>query len=365
MYITFSPYYSGLSNVIMSYEIAFGLAHITGRTLVLPKDVFLLFYSDQSKYKNDYKDIWSLFDKNLAAEEFNIVDFDQVRELNEIRHLIENNNSYTAKIENYVEDIYCFKTSTKKTVCDSHEVFVNNSEQFINSDDYKKFVNSRSVIDLNLSNKFIHFENNLFGHFWYHIYPGGSTERNILKDKINKVFRYKNQFYDLANRVKQEIGPYNAVHIRRNDFLKVREKELESVSTGEKILEKVEKLFNSELPLYVATDEPDKDFFKELNQKYKIYFLNDFDYNISPLEQAVVEQVICSQAEFFIGTYLSTFTKRINIMRGLEGKQANDYMGINYLNHENVEIESGIPWATSKRTRWFWDTSSYVQWSKE
>lgn len=366
MYITFAPYYSGLSNVIMSYEVAFGLSHITGRTLVLPKDAFLLFYTDQSQQKKDFKDIWTLFDKDIAKEEFNLIEFDQVAELNDVKHLIENHRSYTAKITDHVKDIYNFKLANdKNSTCETHDVFVNDSSRFIDSADYKNFINDRSVVDLNLSNKFIHFENNLFGHFWYHIYPGGPEKRNILKNKINKVFKYKNKFYEIAKKVKDQIGTYNAIHIRRNDFLKVREKDLQSIDSDEKVLYKLEHVVNNDIPLYIATDESNKDFFKKIKEKYQVYFFKDFNFDLSPLEEAVVEQIICAESEFFIGTYLSTYSKRINVMRGLEGKQANDYMGINYLLRENVEIDSGIPWNTSKRSRWHWEYSSYVQWYKE
>ena len=55
-YISFSPYYAGLSNVIMSYEIAFAISHITGRTLILPPDCFLGVICENDK--KTFVDIW-------------------------------------------------------------------------------------------------------------------------------------------------------------------------------------------------------------------------------------------------------------------------------------------------------------------
>ena len=58
-YISFSPYYSGLANVIMSYEMLFAAAYLTKRKVILPPDVWLLFISE-SHDKKDYIDNLSM-----------------------------------------------------------------------------------------------------------------------------------------------------------------------------------------------------------------------------------------------------------------------------------------------------------------
>ena len=201
-----------------------------------------------------------------------------------------------------------------------------------------------------------------------------TDERNEMKDKINKVFRYHDKFYEISDFVKQQIGPYNAIHVRRNDFLDSRPDETEIFNGPEKLLAVVENtpFFEPDLPLYVATDETSLPFFRNLRREREVYFFRDFDFpyrdDLEPnnLNMAVMDQVICSQSENFFGTYMSTFTKRINIMRGLEGRQADDWMGINHTPEQpDEDIDSAIPWSTMQNNEWHWNQSSHYQWMKE
>ena len=180
-YISFSPYYSGLSNVIMSYELAMAISHITNRTLILPKDCFIHPHTNQTLKKGDFKDIWKFFDREVAEKEFKLIDFDNIGEYKSVKKLIESDRSYTANIGDHVSDIVVY---TQKLVND-HLVVVNDHKRFLGNHDFLTFSSGRPILDLNVTNKFLHFEANLFGHFWYNIYLGNSHERNILKDKIN------------------------------------------------------------------------------------------------------------------------------------------------------------------------------------
>ena len=120
------------------------------------------------------------------------------------------------------------------TVSDEHTVFVNEK---IDTKDFRDFCHDRTVMELDCDEQFMHFENNLFGHFWYHVYPGGENLRNILKDKINRVMRYNQKFYYYADVVKQQLGEYNSIHVRRNDFLEARKDDIACMNAPEKIVE--------------------------------------------------------------------------------------------------------------------------------
>lgn len=364
-YISFSPYYSGLTNVIMNYELAFSLAIITGRTLIIPKDTWLVFISDSQADKTQWSDLWQIFDRQQAESLVPSVRFEDVPEFQQVFDKMETYRSRTGNIRDHVEDLYYYQG--RRCLSDDHVVFVNDIHQHIASEDFHKFSQGRRIEDLNRPEKFLHFEDNLFGHFWYNIYPGGPAERNQLKDKINTIFRYRSELYDIAKQVKQQIGSYNAVHIRRNDFLQVHPEMIgQAVGTGDRVLSAVRRVFPKNLPLYVATDEPNKDFFAELAKEYTVYFYNDFNFNLPKLQTAAVEQIICSEAEFFYGTYLSTYSKRINIMRGLLGRQAADYAGINNIVETNtVEIGNRYPWINRSTPKWYWNDSSYIQWTRE
>ena len=372
-YISFSPYFSGLANIIMSYEIFLSIAAITGRKVILPPDCWMLFICE-SQDKKDWKDIWQIFDKNVLLEEFDCIEHRDVPEFQAKFNMMKSKRSYTGKLKKLKLDLNNIKfNAIDTTECIGHDVIVNGIPD---TEDFEKFRNNRDIVDVNCENQFLHFENNLFGHYWYHVYPGGEKERNELKDKINRVFKYHSEYYGYADTVYSEIGPYNAVHVRRNDFLDARYEETEVFNAPEKLLNVIDDcpFLDPKLPLYIATDEEDRKFFKNLEEKYDIYFYQDFDFDFdcengfepNNLNNAVMDQVICAMSENFFGTYYSTFTKRINVMRGLDGRQADDWFGINHMPEEaNENMTSAIPWSTADDNYWHWNQSSHYQWMKE
>lgn len=368
-YISFSPYYSGLVNIIMSYEIFLSIAAITGRKVILPPDCWMLFLS-KSQNKRDYIDFWKIFDKKNLLEEFDCIEHSDVPEFAGMFGRMETKKSYTENIDQLDLDVKNIKFDSN-TCSDTHTVFVSRK---VDNIDFEKFCNNRPVLELDFENQFLHFENNLFGHYWYQVYPGGENQRNKLKKKINKVFKYHPKFYYYADVVRQNIGPFNALHVRRNDFLDARKNEIACVNAPNKLLNMIESLpfVDHSLPLYIATDEGDRSFFEKVREKFDVYFIEDFqydfgdDFEVDDLNIAVLDQTICSQSENFFGTYLSTFSKRINIMRGLEGRQADDYMGVNYIpDHPIEDLNAAFPWRKMTDQLWHWNSSSHLQWMRE
>tara|TARA_S200002703_G_scaffold87444_1_gene75330 strand:- start:61 stop:1218 length:1158 start_codon:yes stop_codon:yes gene_type:complete len=370
-YISFSPYFSGLANIIMSYEIFLSIAAITGRKVILPPDCWMIHIC-KSQNKKDWRDIWEIFDKNVLLEEFDCIDHRDVPEFQARFNMMQSERSYTGKLKKLRLDIKEIFFNKNEVTSNCHITIANG---ILETEDFEKFKNGRDVVDVSCDNQFLHFENNLFGHYWYHVYPGGEKERNDLKDKINRVFKYHPKYYECGEVVRSKIGPYNAVHVRRNDFLDTRFENIEIYNGPEKLLKVIDDcpFLEPDLPLYIATDEKDKTFFEKLGEKYDIYFYEDFKYNLKEdfnesdkLNIAVMDQVICSMSENFFGTYLSTFTKRINIMRGLDGRQADDWFGINHMPESpNEDITSTIPWSTAEDNYWHWNHSSHYQWMKE
>lgn len=370
-YIVFSPYYSGLSNVIMSYELAFSISHITGRTLVLPPNCFLLFLSGEDK--DNFVDIWSIFDKDYVDKYCNCINFYDVPEFQGKYHLFGNKKSYTNDISKVIEDVTEIKFKSivdlnkdNVSVTESHTVITASEYQDY---DFDEFCQGREVLNLSeIKSKFIHFENNLFGHYWYHVYPGNFEKRNIMKKQINKIFKYKKIFDNFGLIISSKIGPYNSAHIRRNDFLYCREKEIETISTNSKILSKLKQYFDTSIPLYIATDEVSRDFFDLVEKEFKVYFFEDvsnyIQSNISQLEKTILEQIICSKSEKFYGTYLSTYSSRINIIRGLSGKQSDDFVGLNFIS-DKIDESLINPWKYRAYKKWEWCDSSHPQWKIE
>jgi hypothetical protein len=367
-YISFSPYFSGLANVIMSYEIAFAIAYITKRTLILPPKTWLLFISE-SQEKSGFSDIWEIFDKEYVKSQIKCIDFYDVPEFQGKYDLIAGEKSFTKNIEEYVDSVRSidFKVGKELEVyCINESHLVLTTETYLN-EDFKDFCQNRPTLNLSeIKERFIHFENNLFGHYWYHVYPGDENRRNMMKQKINNCFRYSSRLYHLASKVRDKLGPYNAVHVRRNDFLDARKDDLKSVSNKNNLLQMLKIFFDPSVPLYISTDERDMSFFDEVSNEYNVFFYDDFEYELTELDHAVIEQIICSQAEHFYGTYLSTYTSRINIMRGIEKRQSDDDIGINFYPYDHRQDTRTVnPWKLNPDKRWQWNGSSHPQWKME
>lgn len=364
-YISFTPCFCGLCNVIMSYEVALAISHITKRKLILPPKTWI-------SHIEKFVDIWEIFDKDVVKSEFNCVEFEDVPEIKNNINFIKGDKSYTQNITKYVKGLYDVEFLNEENQPDTlYKCNIVLSGQQYNTQDFKNFVGNiskRKIFYLNFPNKFLHFEDNLFGSFWYHIYPGNSFKRDDLKRKINKSFRYKQRFYDISEKVTKKIGEYNALHVRRGDFLYAMSNDyLNSVNSGEKILEKILPFIPNDIPLYISTDETNLDFFEPIKKHYKIYFYKDFDYNLDDLERAVLEQVICANAKDFYGSWLSTYTKRINVMRGCDGKYAPDWKAYNHNPplSQIPKLDTPFPWNFREDGKWHWNYSWHPQWTFE
>ncbi|GBM31653.1 GDP-fucose protein O-fucosyltransferase 2 [Araneus ventricosus] len=116
-------------------------------------------------------------------------------------------------------------------------------------------------------------------------------------------------------------GPYVSVHLRRRDFVQARPNDVPSILFASKQILKHMKRLNLKL-LYVATDATQSEF-EELQQ----YIPGATRFN--PTDQilkdildggvAIVDQWICAHSKYFIGTYESTFSFRIQEEREILG----------------------------------------------
>ena len=134
-------------------------------------------------------------------------------------------------------------------------------------------------------------------------------------------------------------GTYNAIHVRRNDFKYVH---TDLVNNQFKELEElIEGRIDKDLPLYIATDEQDLSMFNFLKEKYNILFLSDLT-DATKHTALALDTLICSNAEIFLGSRMSTFSDYINIIRGYKGKRDFHRNGINY-NRNEINYKK-YPW---------------------
>jgi len=118
-------------------------------------------------------------------------------------------------------------------------------------------------------------------------------------------------------------GPYACVHLRRKDYVKARQGQIPSIEGGAAQVE--EKLKSRGLKnLYVATDAPDKEFreFRSHLKGYNVVKYRPSDKDLQLYKDggvAIIDQLICSHASYFIGSFESTFTFRIQEEREILG----------------------------------------------
>ena len=113
-------------------------------------------------------------------------------------------------------------------------------------------------------------------------------------------------------------------------------------------------------PVYIATDEKDRKFFKPLTDYYDVKFLDDFlneDHvlkNVNKNYYGMIEQIVAANGETFIGTWWSTFTGYINRMRGYMGRvDRSHYYPKNFKNEMQKWVEpNGGGWWREWPTGW-------------
>ncbi|XP_059481088.1 GDP-fucose protein O-fucosyltransferase 2 [Neocloeon triangulifer] len=118
-------------------------------------------------------------------------------------------------------------------------------------------------------------------------------------------------------------GPYIGVHLRRKDFVTGRAKDVPSINSAAKQIEKLAKKFDVG-KVFVASDGTDKELI-ELRKALSHLMVHQFQPTKEEVELyldggvAIIEQIICSHARAFIGTYESTFSFRIQEEREIMG----------------------------------------------
>ncbi|XP_059139533.1 GDP-fucose protein O-fucosyltransferase 2-like [Physella acuta] len=135
-------------------------------------------------------------------------------------------------------------------------------------------------------------------------------------------------------------GPYLAVHLRRADFVLVREKDVPSLKhAATQIIKLLNDLALSKV--FIATDAPVQEYneLKGYLKDYQVYRYQPSMENRLKYKDggaAIVDQWICAHARYFIGTKESTFSFRIQDEREILGFKPETTF--NRLCHENDKV---------------------------
>ncbi|XP_069121907.1 GDP-fucose protein O-fucosyltransferase 2-like isoform X2 [Argopecten irradians] len=119
-------------------------------------------------------------------------------------------------------------------------------------------------------------------------------------------------------------GPYLAIHLRRKDYLYAHGNEIPSI---QHVPGKVKPILKKHKlkKIFVATDAPDEEFEylkQEFGDKVKVYRFKPTPEEHEKYKDggvAIIDQWICAHARFFIGSYVSTFSFRIQEEREILG----------------------------------------------
>lgn len=310
----FPGYYSGFSNNKMSLDIAIALAHLTGRTLAPYR------FRMPRRYP---------VDPESAG----------VREPAVVPDLFE--------IPVPWSDAYLFKTwlSVPTAIqCTWAPVYESVFAEAATDDHrFRDFRNGRQHVysftpaeedaeDLLVSTQAL----GLYSHFFWL-----DDQRRAEITNLMQRVRPKQPYRDLAARLVAQLGSFNAIHLRRADFVAnelSRRKITRAASiSGQEIVANLASRMARDDPLVICTDGssreelfgPIQDHFREVIFLDR-YLRQDPDTRalVSRLPRydeavdALLAQLVASQAQVFAGTLFSTFTALIHRLRAFEKQES-------------------------------------------
>jgi len=356
---------SGLCNSLLELEIALSICHITNRILILPD----INHCHGIIPSQRWESLWDVLDKDAIQQEFNV------------EFVLEENFRRAGDLKNYL-----IKNNINNFFYDENPnivtVFYNRQSLTLsNFFEFTNFVNGRHKFDTNRDEKYLIVDVSL-DHFFHSVYAGSSKARNELKKKINNSLKYKSKYINIVdNLIKSKYKNYNAIHIRYPWFNRgypngsYQPDEIDIRDRPNLLYKRVESLYRKDYPLYISTDlyETSKayghdidpnEYLDPIRKNYNVITVDDLNLSFTETEKIAIDQTSCSLANTFYGTYYSTFSKRINIMRGINGRSVYDYMGWDKIQAPWMEIESPYPWKILNK-RWEWFYSSYLQYNFE
>jgi hypothetical protein len=167
----------------------------------------------------------------------------------------------------------------------------------------------------------------------YFYFLSRSEKQKLLR---SVELKYLPEIEALAAAIVDAYGKYNAVHLRRGDFLELRPGYAVSASSGE-VATHVEAALSKDIPLLIATDGlTEKPLFENLFKGFDFRFVDEIVFDEFGEEFArlpftdfnvltILNQLICAGSDLFVGTYFSTFTGVIHKLRQ-ERYQKKDFM---------------------------------------
>lgn len=317
----------GLSNRIISLELAIGIAFLTKRTLIFDNSN-LSYGSDKTDLKMD-----TLF--SIPVPFLSLEDFDK-------------------KFPNGIENRkFLNRNSFYSSVCVIKNEYVNTKLD----NDFLEFANGRKgVIQLDEYEdcELLEVLNNetLCNYSYFFYIKNQELKKQLFETIANfKVIQhYENYVEDLVKSFKKSVGVFNAIHIRRRDFEILFGKNDCSV-----ILEKIKNVLPEKEHLIILTDDfKDKNFFKPITDYYESFsFLDEIldEYFTDKILLSVISRLTVVESKIFIGSFKSTYTsliQRDRLKKGFDEKflfHSSNEKGLEFLKCEmEYDFFGGYSW---------------------
>jgi hypothetical protein len=308
---------SGLSNGIMSIELGVIFARLTDRVLLIEGNVSppanLVAYGDElsNRHRSKITDLFDLPVPWLAHDQVDLRSCTRQELFTE--SLLDSVFYYPANLNIKTADFDSFRQGRRYAFT------------------YPDSLQTVDVLALSGGPEFGQYRYKMHNLGFYSalFYLGEEWKRKIRE--LLRLMRPKEHFTELARRVVQSLGTFNAVHIRRGDFKRVVGKSVLLREPGD-VIERLDNNFSRSERLVLLTDESDDPFVREILSCYPDHVVLDRfildEYKREFLELphhdcvalAFLSQLIAADANDFVGTMTSTFTSLIQRWRGNKGK---------------------------------------------
>jgi hypothetical protein len=185
----------------------------------------------------------------------------------------------------------------------------------------------------------LHIDTQALGHYSYFFYLDDERRRQVLD--LMKRLRPKRPYRAVAARIAASLGPFNAIHLRRGDFLRnelTQRKITRTASvSGQEIVANLASRMRRDDPLVICTDgSPDEEIFGPIQRYFRqTIFLDRYLGESTSIREmmgqlprndesvvALLTQMVASKARVFAGTLFSTFTALIQRLRGFDSQES-------------------------------------------
>lgn len=310
-------YYSGFSNNKMSLDIAIVLAYLTGRVLVpyrfrLPR-----------RFPVDLP-------PSRVLEPLLVPDLFDIPVPYSDEYLIKTWISVPGALEctwaPVFESVLCFPATLPTD--DARFQHFRNGRRYV----YTFSEQQDEAPDL-------HINTQALGHYSYFFYLDEERRRQVVD--LMKRLRPKRPYREVADRIAASFGPFNAIHIRRGDFVSnelSRRKITRAASiSGQEMVANLASRMRRDDPLVICTDGSSREEIFGPIQKYfrETIFLDRYLRENTSIREMISQlprddetvlvlltQLVASKARVFAGTLFSTFTALIHRLRGFASQES-------------------------------------------